>query len=1640
MRGRKTICIVLFIMMMLSLFLFYQEEAEALTVDYIVLTESPNGTVLTTVVLEVGGKIKAYASGYNSTSGGYVGLVEVNWIEPLGLGSFDNLTGTSTTFTAGFKGGTTIITGENLSLPSPTDDFVVNILPPTIDYINITDSPNGIELTTVILPFWGSITSYASGYNSTGPTYIKLVEVNWSAIPPGLGSFDNLTGTSTTFTAGGTPGIVNIIGQNLSMGPPVSDDYTAVIMNLTVDYINITNGPNGAELTTVILPLWGSVTAYASGYNSTYAVYVGLVEVDWSADPPGLGSFNTTLGVSTTFTAGGTPGTVNITGQNLSMVPPVSDNFTVIIMDMTVDYIIITDKPNGAELTTVTLPLWGLVTAYASGYNATYAAYVGLVEVKWSGPGGSWFPMIGNSSTFIAGNTSGLYTQLAENATLRVNDTFDVLINPPPIELILLTYTPNGIVIPNITRNVGDPLLIYASGYSKTGAYLGLVNVTWTDTPDLGDFDNLTGTSSTFTGTSIGLTTIKGEYGTLNDTFKMYLIPPPGTVDYINITDAPNGSALIMVTLPIGGEVTVYSSGYNISIGYVGLVDVNWSAVPPGLGSFNNITGTSTTFTAGGVAGIVNITGENLSMTPQVSDNFTIQILDLTVDYIIITDAPNGAELLTIDLPIGGSIRIYASGYNTTYAVYVDLVEVNWSESVGLGSFDNLTDTSSTFTAGFVDGLTTIKGENLTLGLNDTFDVNIIPPTADYIQIRTQPGGGGINLSDPVNFISYPVGASDTYYGAMYNHTAGYFDDAPSDATWFSSDPSIVNVSSPGSFSNITCDEHNWGGPITITLSASGKQNTTQVTVVEPTVDYIQIRDEPNGLGNIVTIRTYIVWQVDEFYAAGYNYTADYLHEVESIWWSNDTSVGKVTSPGLWTNFTAQKVKKDTICHVTADYNGIQNSTGVLNVLAPRIDFIVIVDASNGGGNWVTGKIYDEGDNDTFWAAGYNFTADYIKDVKAVWESNNTIVGKVTYGPNEFTDFSAGWRGGYCKVKATYGALTNETGSLFVININQLPSARTDYYNETGFSGGNFSFSTDITLRVTGRKKNFIKMELEEDGVVIKSVEVTRSSNQPDIGILSHDLDAHKVYRVILNYNGINGGSNPIIVTFEFLGNIYSVHLLFNSQEGTQQKAIIEFNDILPLVGVVFFDGFRSTDFEGYLVDYQWDFGDGTSGNGETLAHSYEENGIYTVVLTVTDDEGGIDKSTITAHVNNIDNNNQANAIPGQKGAKGFLNNSGQYVVILQCPADLMITNFENQQIGLLYRSQINNIEGAFIAMLFSDVEVYFIPRDEIYTFEVNGYGSGVYNLSIIGISNDITKKYGVYDVTCSENTLDTYLFNFEDDKISLSTNEDDKIYSLEFLFSLEEHWDRFNLINMKLNNNAIHIYKINTWGDLDSNKPLTLFVDENKDGKIDNSLDLESGLTGDDVEALLLKRPVTEPVFPLLLFIIIGSICAIGVGSLLTEIGKLALLTLFLPLYTRIKKEELLDQPTRYKIYGYIIGNPGAHFGLIKEELELGSGQLVYHLRQLRDANLIYSRADGVKKRFYPAHTPKPKRGIPNISDFQEKILGIIKNNSGIGQKKLASSMGISRQVAGYHLTIMEKKGFIKKKVIGRETKYYPS
>ncbi|MBW3582520.1 MAG: S8 family serine peptidase, partial [Euryarchaeota archaeon] len=55
------------------------------------------------------------------------------------------------------------------------------------------------------------------------------------------------------------------------------------------------------------------------------------------------------------------------------------------------------------------------------------------------------------------------------------------------------------------------------------------------------------------------------------------------------------------------------------------------------------------------------------------------------------------------------------------------------------------------------------------------------------------------------------------------------------------------------------------------------------------------------------------------------------------------------------------------------------------------------------------------------------------------------------------------------------------------------------------------------------------------------------------------------------------------------------------------------------------FDGTGSSDKDGTIASYAWDFGDGSTGSGATVSHSYGAEGTYTVTLTVTDDGGASD-------------------------------------------------------------------------------------------------------------------------------------------------------------------------------------------------------------------------------------------------------------------------------------------------------------------------------------------------------------------------------------------------------------------------------
>ncbi|MAT99158.1 MAG: hypothetical protein CL608_18585 [Anaerolineaceae bacterium] len=72
-------------------------------------------------------------------------------------------------------------------------------------------------------------------------------------------------------------------------------------------------------------------------------------------------------------------------------------------------------------------------------------------------------------------------------------------------------------------------------------------------------------------------------------------------------------------------------------------------------------------------------------------------------------------------------------------------------------------------------------------------------------------------------------------------------------------------------------------------------------------------------------------------------------------------------------------------------------------------------------------------------------------------------------------------------------------------------------------------------------------------------------------------------------------------------------------------------NGEAPLM--VFFNGSSSTDNDGMIISYAWDFSDGNSATGATALNTYTAAGTYVATLTVTDNEGATATDTVTITV-----------------------------------------------------------------------------------------------------------------------------------------------------------------------------------------------------------------------------------------------------------------------------------------------------------------------------------------------------------------------------------------------------------------------
>lgn len=159
----------------------------------------------------------------------------------------------------------------------------------------------------------------------------------------------------------------------------------------------------------------------------------------------------------------------------------------------------------------------------------------------------------------------------------------------------------------------------------------------------------------------------------------------------------------------------------------------------------------------------------------------------------------------------------------------------------------------------------------------------------------------------------------------------------------------------------------------------------------------------------------------------------------------------------------------------------------------------------------------------------------------------------------------------------------------------------------------------------------------------------------------------------------------------------------------------------------------------------------------------------------------------------------------------------------------------------------------------------------------------------------------------------------------------------------------------------------------------------------------------------------------------------------ILLQIGVIVTIVLVasLVMYSKIKRENLLKNAMRNRIFNYIKENPGLHYRAILNDLNLPMGVLTYHLNRLEKAQYIKSRQDGMFRRFYIKGPKTEMRFF--LSDIQESIMGVIRENHGISQSKIAEKINVSRKVVNYHINILDQAGLILVESHGRESACYP-
>jgi PKD repeat protein len=218
-----------------------------------------------------------------------------------------------------------------------------------------------------------------------------------------------------------------------------------------------------------------------------------------------------------------------------------------------------------------------------------------------------------------------------------------------------------------------------------------------------------------------------------------------------------------------------------------------------------------------------------------------------------------------------------------------------------------------------------------------------------------------------------------------------------------------------------------------------------------------------------------------------------------------------------------------------------------------------------------------------------------------------------------------------------------------------------------------------------------------------------------------------------------------------------------------------------------------STDSDGTIVFYAWDFGDGASAGTSAASHTYTVAGVYAVTLTVTDNDGGVAtvQSTVTCVISTPALPTVSSlplhfewdydiSLPGLAGYIFYQND--QHLLTINDPTTLTIDYAVEVEPGqsvvfTMKAFDINGNESAISSSYSLDVPDSIPPSNMLPTASLNlSTGSGEAPLAI---------EFSAESSTDSDGTIVAYAWDFGDGVFSAGNSTSSHTYTIAGVYAV---------------------------------------------------------------------------------------------------------------------------------------------------------------------------------------------------------------------------------------------------------------